>query len=483
MAEANLASILETLQAARNRQVFRKLDFFRPYVKQQEFLDLGATYRERLLMAGNKNGKTYTGAAETAIHLTGEYPDDWFGRRWDRPIVAWAAGETGEVVRDVQQNLLCGPPGVDSMLGSGMIPRDTFHDKPSLARGVTDLFDTIQIKHKAGGISVLKLKSYAQGRKHFQGSDVDFIWFDEEPEEDIYSEGLTRTVAVGGCAIMTFTPLLGMSKVVRRFLEPDDGVKRGIVRMDIADALHIPPEKRAEIMAAYPAHEREARSHGIPMLGSGKIYQVPQSNISEPMIEDVPVQWVKLWGLDFGIGDTHPFAAVLIAWDKDLDVIHVLHAIKIVGALPLQHSVPIKAVAAAVPIAWPHDGNNRDKGTGETLAGVYRKYPQQLPMLPMHATWPEGGNSVEAGIQEIQDRMQTGRFKVASHLVEWFKEFHGYHRKDGQIVKAWDDVMDATRYAVMMKRYAKAMPLGNKARKRGRPGEGTMAVGIDFDLS
>ncbi len=73
-----------------------------------------------------------------------------------------------------------------------------------------------------------------------------------------------------------------------------------------------------------------------------------------------------------------------------------------------------------------------------------------------------GGNGVEAGLMEMLDRMQSGRFKVFKHLADWFEEFRMYHRKDGKIVKMDDDLLSATRYAVMMKRHAIYKPKPNK---------------------
>lgn len=471
----DLHEVLATLEAATNRRKFRRMDFFIPYSKQQAFFDLGLTHRERLLMAGNQQGKSYAGAYETACHLTGLYPDWWYGRRWERPVKGWAAGETAQVVRDVQQRLLCGQPGVDSMFGTGMIPKDNFTDKPSLARGVADAFDTVQVMHASGGISTLHFKSYEQGRTKFQGESVDFLWWDEEPDEDIYAEGLTRTVATGGMSFMTFTPLKGLSGVVRRFID-EVSVDRGIVNMTIDDALHISAEERARVVAAYLPHEREARTFGTPMLGEGKVFTTPTETICEPLLEGVPLHWAKLWGVDFGID--HPFAASLIAWDKDADIIHVLHTIRMTGGTPLQHAVPMKLVGASIPVAWPHDGTSRDKGSGEALSVLYRK--QQLPMLPDHATWPEGGVSFEAGIMEMQDRFATGRLKVASHLSEFLDEYRSYHRSKGLVVKKHDDILSSVRVALMAKRFAKALPLGNKARRKS----GTyIAAGIDFDLS
>ncbi len=472
-----LEETLKLLEAAAFRKKFRRIDFYEPYPLQQEFLDLGLTKSERLLMAGNQNGKTITGAYETACHLTGEYPEWWMGKRWNRPVKGWACGESSLLVRDVQQKYLCGEPGVEDAFGTGMIPREAFADKPSLARGVTDAYDTIQVTHKTNGVvdgvSILRFKSYEQGRQKFQGETIDFAWMDEEPDEDIYSEILTRMTATAGISWLTFTPLKGMSAVVMRFLN-EEMPHRSVTQMTIEDAKHIPAEERARIIASWPAHEREARAKGIPMLGSGRIFQYSEEAIREETLDYIPAHWVKLWGIDFGIG--HPFGAVLILWDRDNDVIHVHHTIRVSDQLPLQHAAAMRPIGAAVPVAWPQDGTAREKVGGQTVATGYKA--QGLRMLPQHATFPDGGVSTEAGILEMQERMSTGRLKVAAHLSDWWQEFRLYHRKDGQIVKVNDDLMSATRIAIMMRRYAAAVALGGQYNSRRRA---TVAEGVDFD--
>jgi hypothetical protein len=85
-------------------------------------------------------------------------------------------------------------------------------------------------------------------------------------------------------------------------------------------------------------------------------------------------------------------------------------------------------------------------------AAQYRR--QGLNVLPAHATHEEGGYGVEAGISEMLDRMKTGRFKVFSTLTLWLAENRGYHRKNGIIVKERDDLISATRMALMMRRFA-----------------------------
>jgi phage terminase large subunit-like protein len=209
---------LQCADALSIKRAQSRLRDYAPYPKQRHFHDAGAAHRERLLMAGNQLGKTFCGAAETAMHLTGRYPDWWQGRRFAAPVRVWAGSKTVEVTRDCVQRLLIGEPKDASRWGTGLIPLTALLET-SRRPGVADALDGAVIRHTAGGISTLGFKSYDQGREKWQGETLDLVWFDEEPPMDIYMEGLTRTNATGGIVYLTFTPLLGMSDVVSMFLE------------------------------------------------------------------------------------------------------------------------------------------------------------------------------------------------------------------------------------------------------------------------
>lgn len=429
---------------AKTRASERKLSSYAPYAKQLEFHAAGAEYRERLLRAGNQLGKTLAAGMEVAMHLTGRYPDWWTGRRWERPVVAWAAGITGESTRDNPQRILLGRPGEH---GTGSIPKEAIVDI-SNSRGLAGSVDTIKVRHASGGLSQLSFKTYEKGREKWQGETLDFVWFDEEPPSDVYIEGLTRTMATGGMTFITFTPLLGMSEVVRRFLlEQPAGTYD--VQMTINDVEHYTSEEKASIIASWPAHEREARAKGIPQLGSGRVFPLSEDSIKCPSFP-IPDHWPRIAGLDFGYD--HPSAGVLMAWDRDADVLYVTTAHRARENTPIMFTAAVKPWGPW-PWAWPHDGLQHDKGSGEQLAKQYKD--AGLNMLPERATFEDGTNGLEAGISEMLERMQTGRLKVFAHLLAWFEEFNLYHRKDGLIVKEHDDLLAATRYAIMMKRSAK----------------------------
>src|SRR5882757_4019465 len=134
--------------------VENRLADYTPYPKQIAFHAAGATARERLLMAGNQLGKTLAGGSETAMHMTGRYPDWWQGRRFARPVAGWICGRSGEDVRDTMQRVLLGRPGA---IGSGAIPKDAIEGLVA-ARGVSGLYDTIHVAHVSGGVSVATTK-------------------------------------------------------------------------------------------------------------------------------------------------------------------------------------------------------------------------------------------------------------------------------------------------------------------------------------
>lgn len=112
----------------------------------------------------------------------------------------------------------------------------------------------------------------------------------------------------------------------------------------------------------------------------------------------------------------------------------------------------IKPWGTWLPWSWPHDGLQHDKGSGDELAGQYAT--NGLNMLPERATWLDGSNGVEAGLMEMLDRMLSGRWKVFNTCAHWLEERRLYHRKDGKIIKERDDVISASRYALMMLRHA-----------------------------
>lgn len=234
---------------------------------------------------------------------------------------------------------------------------------------------------------------------------------------------------------------------------PEVTPSRYLVMAGWHDVPHLDEKTKAELLASTPPHLRDARSKGIPVLGSGRIYPVPEETIKIPAFK-IPEHWKRICAVDFGWD--HPFAAVWMALDPDTGIKYVYDCYRIREQTPVVHAAAMKARGAWIPVAWPHDGMQTEKGSGIILQ---RQYADQGCNMLLHQAQFADENtpgetmavrrSVEAGLLGILDDMQIGNFKVFDHLGSWFEEFRLYHRKDGKVVKVMDDLLDASRYAWM----------------------------------
>ncbi len=442
----------ESIAAVRmlRKMRFNKMKLYRPYPKQIEFHSNGAKFKERALLASNQSGKTWAAAMEVAMHATGLYPDWWEGRRFDGPTRGWVAGTSSEGTRDTVQRLLLGGSTPEEH-GTGAIPRSCIVEIKQ-ARSVMGAVGQMYIKHKSGGTSYIGVRTYEQPVERWAGESLSYVWYDEEPPIAHYSEGLTRTNARQGIVMSTLTPLLGMTQMVKMFYPYPDTNDRALTMMTLDDVDHYTELEKEKIIASYQEYEREARTMGIPMMGSGRVFPVSMASITVDSFP-IPRHWSLLNGIDFGWA--HPTGCVSMAWDKDSETIYITDAYRVSKRVPNQ-IVPIvnKWNDNLTPWAWPHDGGvEHDRGSGQTIAQQYRR--EGLKMLPEHCTFEDGGHSFEAGIVEMLQLMESGKFKVFRHLQEWFGEFNIYHRKDGKVVKEDDDLLSATRMVVMGKRFAR----------------------------
>ena len=424
-----------------------------PYDWQVEFHTAGTSNPERAIIAGNRVGKTRTAAAEVALHLTGQYPDWWKGRRFTEPTSWIVAGPTNELTRDICQTELFGgmEEGKRHPTGKGWVPATAIGAFGFRQCGVPGVLDTIQIRHVTGGWSLCTFKSYEQGAVKFQGVSRHGVWLDEEPDRpDIYSEAQTRVIDKSGLVLFTRTPLFGMSDVIRHFIDGGKGIYTRFATWD--DAPHLNKDEKDRLMMSYPEHERDTRTKGVPMMGTGGVYQIADEAIScEPF--EIPDYYRRICGVDFGID--HPGAAAWIALDPDADCIYVYDCYRKSGETASYHASAIRNRGAWIPVSWPHDGMIRDKAGGEALKDQWIK--EGVNMLFESARYEDGkggGQAREPITIDILERMRTGRFKVFSNLNDWFEEKRMLHRKDGKIVPKNDDIESATRYAVMMMRYA-----------------------------
>lgn len=448
--------IIDLLEERERVIMYNQVDKFKPYPFQKEFYAASKKYKRRFLCAANRVGKSFSEAVEVYYHLSGLYPDWWEGHRFNKPILLWAVGITGDSTRKVLQKELFGTPmGKDKdALGTGAIPRELI-DIESLEKD-GNIIKIAKIKHfdangDFDGWSTLEFRSTQQGEHVLMGATVDYIWLDEEDpfkSMQIYAQCVTRTATTGGLITITATPENGLTSLVDLFMKNDKGYLY-FQNATWDDAPHLDEETKKELLASIPEWQHEMRSRGIPMMGEGLIYDVNEAEITVPPFE-IPSHWKRVCAVDIGI--SHDTAAVWSAYDAAADTVYIYDCYHAQAGVPSLHATAINSRGTWIPVILPHDADNTERGSGRSVASYYREASVNVMPETFYNPIDWDGNKnnfVEPGIMNILQRMKTGRLKVFSTCGRFFEEMRRYHRKDGKIVKKFDDTMDAARYSVL----------------------------------
>ena len=169
-------------------------------------------------------------------------------------------------------------------------------------RGIEGSIETMWVRQVSGKRSKVGFKTYEQGRRAFEGEAKDFVWCDEEPPVDNYTEILYRLLTTEGLAWTTFTPLLGMNEVVMSFLEPENDESRlskYVVQAGWKDGPRLDEEEMRQLVANTPPYQVKARTEGEPALGVGAVYLIDETEIVVPDIA-IPEHWPRAYGMDVG---------------------------------------------------------------------------------------------------------------------------------------------------------------------------------------
>ncbi len=448
--------LIKSLEARNAKQKFNKIDsFFKHdgpfrrelYTKHVEFFKAGTKYKERAFIAANQCGKTTAGCYEVACHALGRYPEWWEGHRFEKAPNIWVVGYSADQVKKVLQFDLVGPK---FDLGTGLIPKE-FIERTTHASMPPESVREAFIKHSSGSVSTISFLNGGQGREYFQGSKVDFVLCDEEIPQEISSEILLRTIATKGKVIYTFTPLQGLTELVLSFLPggmfPQGGIgevvgptggSRWVCNVSWDDVPHLTKDEKDSIMSALSPHEKEARSKGLPSIGSGAIYPVSESVFVLPPFR-IPDHYKKAYGLDVGWNNT---AAIFAGYNEEEDT-WVIYA-EYLGQKqePAVNAAAIRArsqgwVRGVVDPA----SMGVSQSSGESLMDLYRKNGLDVE---------KADNSVEPGLLAVYQRLTEGRLKIFSTCVKLLEELRLYHRDSrGKPVKKMDHLLDAMRYLIM----------------------------------
>lgn len=214
-------------------------------------------------------------------------------------------------------------------------------------------------------------------------------------------------------------------------------MSRAVVSATWDDAPHLSAEARADLWRSIPPYQRDARSKGIPQLGSGAIYPIAEEDVVVPPF-DIPVHWRRGYALDVGWNRT---AAVWGAEDRESGVIYLYSEHYRSEAEPVVHVGAINTRGAWIPGVIDPAAKGRSQRDGIALLETYRGLGLDLEAAD---------HAVEAGIYATWTLLSAQKLRVFASLGHWLSEYRLYRRDEkGVIVKANDHLMDATRYLVM----------------------------------
>jgi phage terminase large subunit-like protein len=426
------------------------------FPKSVEFFDATAHYPNVNCFGSNRSSKSTSLMYAAAVWLTGDYPEWWTGRRFEKPVQMWISGETGTLVRNNLQRYLIGSKealGQISFITTEQIEHASWAGKPE------GLCTSALIKSKYG-TSKVEFKSYDQGQYRFASDTIDVVILDEEPKAGIFTEAITRVATTNGIVCCGFTALRGITPLVALLApefagmdreDPKETGRKNIVISwaDIPPSV-LPYEKREFLKKSYLPHELKARTEGIPSVGSGMIYQISESDFVVPDFQ-VPDHWPRLFAMDPGFKD--PTAITWWALDADNDAMYQYgEYYERLKALPIHVDV-IHRHGDWMPGVFDYAGGNITDGKG--VASEYRK--------AVRNTLHNANKSLTLGHLSVWDRMQTSRFFVFESMRHTRTEFRQYHRDDkGQIADTPHHLLDTWRYAATGVHHAKQRPAGYK---------------------
>lgn len=437
--------LLDADEAELERRLkFRRIDFMFPetgplsrheYGETIDWLNSSANFLEIVVFGGNRTGKTESGAFKATLLATGEFPSWYKGKRFNTPTSGVVAGKDGKTVRDTVQVKLLGFP--EGEMGTGLIPLDRLVlDECKRASGIPNLYDTIVVRHVSGDKSIINLKSYDQGRQAFEGTKRHYVWEDEEAPADIHRENVQRVFDHNGVVFNTFTPLQGQTELTRdlRKRAQADNPSVYMTTLTWDNVPHITDEQIEQFKGRYPAHEMKARRFGIPKMGSGAVFTTDFDDVLSVKPFKIPDHWPRAYGMDFG-WSPHPTAVIWGAWDRESDIIYLYSEHRMKQELPDIHASAVKMRGSWIK------GNSETAGTnasdGQRMIDIYRGLGLNLI---------KAKKDTEANIYAARQRIETGRLKVFNTLPMFREEYESYHRKDGKIVKEFDDLIDAFLY-------------------------------------
>ena len=440
-----IARIKEIEEEQKRRTFFDSLKKYNTgdkiHLKQVAFHK--CTKRNRWVFGGNRSGKTECGAAEAVYMARGIHPY----RENRKNVFGWVVSLSTQVQRDVAQAKILqyiNPSWIEDVnMLSGK--------KDSLKYGV---IDQIRIKNVFGGTSVIGFKSCDQGREKFQGSSLDFVWFDEEPPQDIYEECKMRVLDKKGDIFGTMTPLKGLTFIYDEiYLNASGSNEVWYEFMEWADNPYLDKAEVEELTKSLSDDQLESRRYGRFKSNTGLVYPEFDENyfVIEPF--DVPKDWQDIISIDPGLNN--PLSAHWYSVDYDGNVYVIAEHFE-AGKDVKYHSDAIKEMSDK--LGWKRRADGRIEALIDSAANqktlALNKSVSELFFEQGIAVNPKVNKDMFSGIERVKQYLnkEDGRPKlyIFKNCVNLIREFKSYWWGEGDNPKKYDDhALDELRYYLM----------------------------------
>lgn len=406
-------------------------------------------------------GKSLSMSYETAYHLTGKYPENFEGKRFNKPIKMWAVGMTTQQCTDVLQALLVGTNNVKGDMsanpnfGTGAIPKDDLVISSIQKDGAR--LESILVKHynKYGeydGDSEISFKACSQGQEAFAGATLEIVWLDESPPNNaltLYTELLQRVRTTKGLVVITATPDWGETDLVKKFIN-SVSPQEYMLTVSMYDSPLYTDEDVEQAKLEIPEYLHDAKIYGKPSSGSGAIFPFAFDRMVEAPFK-IPDEWKHVAAVDIGWSDPTVCTWVAMSPEK---VFHVYATYAKAEDVPAVHAQAIRSRGGDIPLILPADANKSSSTNGET---AYKLYKELLPDQVQYDTFYnfksfEGKKNIrlEAGFDLMRIIMREDRLRFFSDLdPELLKQLKNYRVDNGRIPERGNDYVDSLRYALL----------------------------------
>lgn len=395
--------------------------------------------KNRWVFGGNRSGKTECGAVETVYLARGIHP-----YRKNKPISCWVVSLSKQVQRDVAQAKVL------------HYLKKQWIEKIVMAKGRQDsaesgVIDFILVRNVFGSLSKIGFKSCDQGREKFQGTSLDFVWFDEEPPYDIYLECKMRVLDRSGEIFGTMTPLKGLTWVYNEiYLNEHNDENVWTIQMEWADNPYLSQKEIEEMSASISAEELESRRYGKFMQCGGLVYNSFDENkhVIEPF--EIPKDWQDNISIDPGLNN--PLSAHFYVRDYDGNV-YVIAEHYEKGKEVDWHAQKIKEIASR--LGWKTNRNGflealiDSAATQKTLAST--KNVVELFYENGILTNPRVNKDMFTGINIVKRYLCDANGKthlyIFKNCVNLIREIKSYWWGDDDLpIKKDDHCLDEMRY-------------------------------------